>query len=151
MVGDNLECPNCGYPYSEEYLESMIWKSFKCERCYVKVKVRMIKGFIKPSIRHDRMIYFGKRKEELENHKYMEKQLPKFIRASAKKYNTELKEVFFKEGKWLWVREARKNFFFWCYSIGIPFQVIVSFFSRNDGKADIRTIKSYIIEKENEE
>lgn len=148
MVGDKLDCPNCGYPYSEEYLESMIWKSFKCEQCFVKIKVRVLKGYLRPIIRHDRMAYFKKKKEEVENHKYMRDNLPKFIKDVCKKFNEELLRQFFENGKMDWVRQARKDFFFWCITLDIPQITIIRFFEKNNGIIDERTIKSYLDEQQ---
>lgn len=144
MVGDQLDCPFCGHPYSEEYLESIVNKSFKCEACNKKIIVRLRKGFIRAEKRTERMIYYKKILQEKENHKYMISIVTESIKQIKHTYNEKLYKEFFEVGKLLWVREARKIFYIWCDSVDIPRQNIISFFKKNNGRTDIRTIKQYL-------
>lgn len=149
MENDDLDCPYCGHPYSEEFLEEMIGKSFKCEGCVKKIYVKTHRGFIRPEKRLNRMAYYNKAVSEIENHKYIDKQVVHFIKQSAKKYNEDLKKQFFTRGKINWVREARELLFQWCDSIDIPKKHIISFFKKNNGSLDARTIKLYLYGKKN--
>ena len=144
MVGDDFDCPNCGYPYSEEYMEKMIWKNFKCEKCNYKIKVRLLKGYIRPLIRYDRMAYMKTAIREKENHKYMDSQIPLAIKSVVKNYNQDLINDFFSHGRKEWVVEARKNLIVASISVDIPKSHIISFFKSKGGGIDIRTINSYL-------
>lgn len=147
MVGDDLDCPHCGYPYSEEFMESNIGKSVSCEKCNLKFSVKLDKGFIRIKKYSGIPAVIRKKIREKEDHKHMARVVPQFIKESANKYNEDLYKLFFREGKYLWVRDARKKFYFWCYTIGIPYRHIISFIKDNGGKTDIRTIKSYLNEE----
>ena len=145
LLADKLDCPYCKYPYGEEEMEAKIWHLFKCDRCEKKIRVALIKGRIILQKRLERMNYFNLMLKERQDHKYMQDYvLKESIVHGAKGYNKELRELFFKSGKTLWVRKSRAMFFEMCNTVGIPNKNIISFFKLNDGKIDNRTINSYI-------
>lgn len=98
------------------------------------------------------MVYFKKLLKQQEDHKYMEDHVLKpSIVHGAKGYNSELKKLFFTSGKTLWVRKAREMFFDMCKTVDISNNSIVSFFKKNGGKTDYRTINSYYNGQTNKE
>lgn len=145
FLPDALDCPYCKYPYGEEEMEAKIWGLFRCDSCNKKIRVALLKGRIVLQKRLERMVYFDKLLREQEDHKYMRDfVLKKSIFSATKDYNSQLKELFFTSGKTLWVREAREIFYTMCATIDIPNKHIVSFFEKNGGKTDYRTINSYL-------
>ncbi len=144
MKGDKLDCPYCGFPYGEEEMEAIIWKSFKCEKCDKKIKVRPKNGFIHLVKRECRMAYYYKKLEQEKDFKYMYGVLKPAIFSSAKKYDRKLEKIFFLSGRSDWVRLARKEFCQECEMVSITHPTIIAFFKENGGKMDSRTIKSYL-------
>jgi hypothetical protein len=144
MKGDKLDCPYCNYPYGEEEMEAMIWKSFKCEKCFKKIKVRPKNGYIYLTKRECRMAYYYKMLEQEKDFKYMYSVIKPSIFSAIKLYDRKAEKEFFTSGRVPWVMEARKNFIQECNVVSIPNSTIVSFFEANGGKLDIRTIKQYL-------
>lgn len=143
MKGDRLDCPFCGYPYGEEEMEAKIWKNFKCEKCYKKIKVFYRNGLIKLGKRECRMVYYTKMLEQQKDFKYMYSILKSCIFHTTKSYDRQQEQVFFKSGGLYWVCEARRMFCEECNVVSISHNVIIAFFKANEGKIDARTIKLY--------
>lgn len=144
MKGDKLDCPFCGYPYGEEQMEAMIWKNFKCEKCYKKIKVFYRNGLIKLGKRECRMVYYTKMLEQQKDFKYMYNIIKPCIFYATKSYDRQQEKVFFKSGAIPWVGQARRKFCEECNIVSIPSYTIVAFFKENGGRIDARTIKTYL-------
>ena len=79
-----------------------------------------------------------------DNDAYLNELIRKKIKRFSGKYNKELLDKFYKEGKWLWVLKARKMFIEEAHMLGISAWNIFKFFRNNGGVIDLRTIQSYI-------
>lgn len=145
MKGDRLDCPFCLYPYGEEDMEAMIYKSFKCENCDKKIVVKPAKnGTIHLEKRTSRMVYYTKMVEQEKDFNYMFSILKPCIFFAAKQYDRKIEKTFFLSGRKEWVMNARRQFCIDCDMVRIPHPTIVAFFEKNGGKMDTRTIKSYL-------
>ena len=144
MKGDKLDCPFCGYPYGEEEMEAMIWKNFKCEKCYKKIKVFFRNGLIKLGKRECRMVYYTRMIEQQKDFKYMYSIIKPCIFSVTKSYDRQQEKIFFKSGAIPWVGQARKKLCEECNNVSIPPPSIVEFFKANGGKHHARTEKTYL-------
>jgi len=141
---DKLDCPYCGYLYEEEFVESVMNSSFKCERCEGKVRVKLNpRGYILMQRRVDRMHYAKVKQQRLEDCVYLDKIKKQYIVDTTGSYTEESSDIFFKHGKCEWVRQARLMFSEDARMVGIPLQTIVNYFKSNNGLIDYRTIQYY--------
>jgi DNA-directed RNA polymerase subunit RPC12/RpoP len=141
---DKLDCPYCGYLYEEEFVESVMNSSFKCERCEGKVRVKLNpRGYILMQRRVDRMHYAKVKQQRLEDYVYLDKIKKQYIVDTTGSYTEESSDIFFKHGKCEWVRQARLMFSEDARMVGIPLQTIVNYFKSNNGLIDYRTIQYY--------
>ena len=144
MKGDKLDCPFCGYPYGEEEMEAMIWKNFKCEKCYKKIKVFFRNGLIKLGKRECRMVYYTRMIEQQKDFKYMYSIIKPCIFSVTKSYDRQQEKIFFKSGAIPWVGQARKKLCEECNIVSIPPSSIVAFFKANGGKIAATKVKIYL-------
>jgi len=141
---DNFHCPHCKYLHEEEFIEPLINSSLKCEQCKGKIRVKLnAKGYILMHKRNDRMHYAKVKQQRLEDYVYLDKIKKQYIIDTTGSYTKESSDIFFKYGKYEWVRQARFMFSEDARMVGIPLQTIVNYFKSNNGLIDYRTIPYY--------
>lgn len=139
------DCRECHNPHELRLIRRKLGLTFRCEKCGYPHTVEMTSnGFIHLYKRTERNKIYLRKQEIRNNEDYLEELVKKKIKRFAKKYNKDLADKFFKEGKWLWVLQARKMFIEEAYMLGVSAWNIFKFFRSKDGVIDLRTIQSYI-------
>lgn len=150
MVGDELDCPHCGYPYSEEELELMISKTKSCDSCEKRFSIELKDGYIRLKKRNTPDKQKKNELNEKIEHQYIDNTLLiKAIIIEKKTYTKALRNEFFQRPHLWWVSRARKFVVQNCRMMGIRVSSIERYFKNNNSKIDWRTIKTY--ENENVE
>lgn len=139
------DCRECHNPHELRLVRRHLDRTFRCEKCGYPHLVEMTtNGFFHLHKRNERNKIYLRKKEMWDNEAYLNELIRKKIKRFSGKYNKDLLNKFYKEGKWLWVLKARKMFIEEANMLGISAWNIYKFFRNNGGVIDLRTIQSYI-------